>query len=70
MARSTLIAISQRHSANPRSGIVHAEIFERAAHLLHPNSKVVSLKSWGCREFAILDKTTVCVVFREWQDKG
>ena len=42
------------------------ELSARSAHLLHPNSKSVSLKPWGSREFAMLDKTTVCVTFREW----
>ena len=49
---------------------IHAEMYARAPELLHPNSKVVSLKPWGAREFAMLDKTTVCVIFREWQDNG
>ena len=49
---------------------VYAEMSARAPHLLHPNSSAVSLKPWGAREFAMLDSTTVCVIFREWQDKG
>ena len=48
---------------------VYAEMSARALHLLHPNANVVSLKPWGAREFAMLDKTTVCVIFREWQGK-
>ncbi|ADB17186.1 conserved hypothetical protein [Pirellula staleyi DSM 6068] len=42
------------------------EIESRAAELLHPNCKTVSLRPWGAREFAVLDPTTVCVVFRQW----
>jgi hypothetical protein len=42
------------------------ELSARSAHLLHPGSKSVSHKPWGSREFAMLDKTTVCVTFREW----
>lgn len=45
---------------------VFQEMATRAPHLLHPNSNKVALKPWGAREFAMLDKTTVCVVFREW----
>lgn len=49
---------------------VFKEMSARSAHLLHPNAKTVSLKPWGAREFAMLDKTTVCVVFREWPARG
>ena len=45
---------------------IFKEMTTRSAHLLHPNSKTVAKKPWGAREFAMLDKTTVCVVFREW----
>lgn len=47
----------------------HAEMAARAPHLLHPNSSRVELKPWGAREFAMLDRTTVCVVFRQWPDR-
>ena len=46
------------------------EMSTRAPHLLHPNSSTVELKPWGAREFAMLDKTTVCVSFREWPAEG
>lgn len=42
------------------------EISTRAPELLHRNGATVTLKPWGAREFAVLDKTHVCVVFREW----
>jgi hypothetical protein len=45
---------------------LYREMSTRVPHLLHPNGKRVQLKPWGSREFAMLDKTTVCVVFREW----
>ncbi len=45
---------------------IYAEMCARSRHLLHPNSNSVSRKPWGSKEFAMLDKTTVCVVFREW----
>ena len=42
------------------------EICARRPELLHPNCNRVQLRPWGAREFAVLDKTTVCVVFRQW----
>ncbi len=42
------------------------EIKARAPEVLHPNSKAVQLKPWGAQEFAVLDSSTVCVVFRQW----
>ncbi len=49
---------------------IFKEMSERSPQLLHPNSSTVSLKPWGAREFAMLDKTTVCVNFREWPAEG
>ncbi|MFT3896565.1 MAG: VOC family protein [Thermomonas sp.] len=48
---------------------IHAEIAARAPQLLHPNVPTVRPRPWGSREFAVLDKTTVCVVFREWPER-
>ena len=45
---------------------IYEEISTRAAYLLHPGSSFVSIKPWGAREFAVLDRSTVCVTFREW----
>lgn len=45
---------------------VYREVCARAPELLHPNSRTVQAKPWGSREFAVLDATTVCVVFRQW----
>jgi hypothetical protein len=45
---------------------VFAELSVRAPQWLHPNSRTVTPKPWGSREFAMLDRTTVCVIFREW----
>ena len=45
---------------------LYAEISRRRPEMLHPNSRVVSKKPWGAREFAVLDKTHVCIVFRQW----
>lgn len=49
---------------------VHAELSTRAPERLHPNLPQVQLRPWGALEFAMLDKTTVCVVFRQWVDDG
>ena len=45
---------------------IHAEIAARAPQVLHPNLPAVQLRPWGAREFATLDPTTLCVVFRQW----
>jgi hypothetical protein len=45
---------------------IYSEISARRPELLHPNSRRVALKPWGAKEFAVLDRSTVCVVFRQW----
>lgn len=45
---------------------VYADISARRPDLLHPNLDRVTRRPWGAREFALLDSTTVCVVFRDW----
>ena len=45
---------------------LYAELSTRDAKMLHPNSNTVQRKPWGSREFAVLDHTTVCVIFRQW----
>jgi hypothetical protein len=45
---------------------LYKEISASRPDLLHPNSKVVAKKPWGAQEFAVLDKTRVCIVFRQW----
>lgn len=48
---------------------IHAEyaaISARRPDLLHPNLARVTRRPWGADEFAVLDSTTVCVVFRQW----
>ena len=44
----------------------YADIAARRPDLLHPNGKTISQKPWGAREFALLDKTGVCVIFRQF----
>ena len=43
-----------------------ADIAARRPDLLHPNLNRVTRQPWGPREFALLDATTVCVIFRDW----
>jgi hypothetical protein len=45
---------------------LYAEISAKRPDLLHPNSRQVAKKPWGAREFAVRDKTGVCVIFRQW----
>ena len=45
---------------------VYADISQRRPDLLHPNLSVIKRQPWGPREFALLDATTVCVIFRDW----
>lgn len=45
---------------------LYAEIASKRPEMLHPNSKVVEKKPWGAKEFAVRDKTDVCIVFRQW----
>jgi hypothetical protein len=45
---------------------VHADVQARRPDLLHPNLPRVTRREWGAREFALVDATTVCVVFRDW----
>ena len=45
---------------------LYKEIRSRRPEMLHPNGNEIEEKRWGAREFAVLDKTTVCVIFRQW----
>lgn len=45
---------------------LYAEISAKRPDLLHPNLNEVTMRPWGAQEFAVLDKTQVCVVFRQW----
>lgn len=49
---------------------VYADIADRRPDLLHPNLSHVVSREWGAREFALLDATTVCIVFRDWTRPG
>ena len=45
---------------------IHQDVARRRPELLHPNVPRVTMRPWGALEFALLDKTGVCVVFRQW----
>jgi hypothetical protein len=46
--------------------VLYKDISSRRPDLLHPNAKEVAKRPWGAQEFAVLDKTGVCVIFRQW----
>lgn len=35
-------------------------------HLLHPNLNKVTLRPWGAKEFALRDKSNVCLIIQQW----
>jgi len=45
---------------------LHADIVARCPGMLHPNARTVETKPWGAQEFAVRDRTGVCVIFRQW----
>ena len=48
---------------------IHADIAARRPDLLHPtypDGGGIVRREYKAREFAVLDSTTVCVVFRDW----
>ena len=45
---------------------LYDEIKAKRPGMLHPNGNIIQKKPWGALEFAVLDKTTVCVIFRQW----
>jgi hypothetical protein len=45
---------------------VYDEISVKRPEMLHPNARRITTKPWGAKEFALLDKTGVCVIFRQW----
>jgi hypothetical protein len=45
---------------------IYRDVSTRRPDLLHPNLPRVTKRPWGALEFSLLDKTGVCVVFRQW----
>ena len=45
---------------------IYRDISGRRPDVIHPNLPRVTRRPWGALEFSLLDKTGVCVVFRQW----
>jgi hypothetical protein len=45
---------------------LYAEVAAKRPDLLHPNSRTITKRPWGAREFALRDATHVCIIFRQW----
>jgi len=45
---------------------IYRDISARRPDVIHPNLPRVTKRPWGALEFSLLDKTGVCVVFRQW----
>jgi hypothetical protein len=45
---------------------IFQEVSTKRSDVLHPNLPRVTKRPWGALEFSLLDKTGVCVVFRQW----
>ncbi|GAB4041409.1 hypothetical protein GCM10028774_49370 [Spirosoma jeollabukense] len=45
---------------------VYTKIKSSHPELVHPNAKVVSMRPWGAREFALKDESDVCVIIQQW----
>ena len=44
---------------------LHSELMEKSIQLFHPNLPTVKLQPWGLKEFALLDKSGVCVIIQQ-----
>jgi len=49
---------------------MYQELSAKRPEVLHPNVPRVTKRPWGALEFALLDKTGVCVVVRQWPVRG
>ena len=45
---------------------VYAKISQTHPQFLHPNLNKITLRPWGAKEFALRDKTDVCVIIQQW----
>ncbi len=45
---------------------VYEQVKTKFPELLHPNGNSVTLKPWGAKEFALLDKSGVCIIVQQW----
>lgn len=44
---------------------MYEEVRQRNPAILHPNLNRIKDQPWGLKEFAVLDPTTVCVIFQQ-----
>jgi hypothetical protein len=45
---------------------IYQDVSLKRPDVLHPNLPRITKRPWGALEFSLLDKTGVCVVFRQW----
>lgn len=45
---------------------VYAKVAWTHSRFLHPNLNQITLRPWGAKEFALRDKTDVCVIIQQW----
>jgi hypothetical protein len=48
----------------------YRDVSSKRPDVLHPNLPCVTKRPWGALEFSVLDKTGVCVVFRQWPSQA
>ncbi|MEI9921333.1 MAG: hypothetical protein WDO14_21490 [Bacteroidota bacterium] len=44
----------------------YSKISKTHPQFLHPNLNRVTVRPWGAKEFALRDKTNVCVIIQQW----
>ena len=44
---------------------LHAELMKKSIKLFHSNSSEIKLQPWGLKEFALLDRSDVCVIIQQ-----
>jgi hypothetical protein len=49
---------------------IYKEVSMKRPDVLHPNLPRVTKRPWGALEFSLLDRTGVCVVFRQWPERA
>jgi hypothetical protein len=45
---------------------VYEKISKTHPQFLHPNLNTITLRPWGAKEFALRDKTDVCIIIQQW----
>lgn len=45
---------------------VYAKVAKTHPQFLHPNLKTITPRPWGAKEFALRDKTDVCIIIQQW----